>query len=64
MNGREQRAARCMWWLGFAAALVLDGILFDGYPIWLGAPMLLAVAYMTVLTVQRRPVAGERVDQS
>lgn len=41
------------WALGFATALALDATLFDGYPIWLGAPMLAALAAMTAITKQR-----------
>lgn len=60
MSGGERRAAICMWWLGFAAALVSDAVLFDGIKPWVAVPMLLGVIAMTVHVLRQRPVSRGR----
>jgi hypothetical protein len=42
-----------MWTLGFATALILDGLLFDGFPLWQGVPILAGLAAMTAMTARR-----------
>lgn len=52
MNEKERRAGICMWGLGFATALVVDAVLFDGYS-WLGWPMIVILLAMAVHSLRR-----------
>jgi hypothetical protein len=51
MTERERRKAICMWALGFATALLVDGILFDGRS-WINWPIVIALLAMAAYTMR------------
>lgn len=59
MSGRERRTAICVWALGFATALLVDAILFDGRS-WINWPLVVALLAMAVHTARRDERAKSR----